>query len=86
MSETLPEAVSLWRHPRRWGFIAFNILAFAALVGWLVASHNDMETLGVFGLPYYALGYLGITFLMLAWIAAWGAWIWMVLRRRRLKA
>lgn len=86
MSESLPQAVSLWRHPRRWGFIAFNLIALVALVSWLVASQNDIETLGVFGLPYYALGYLGIAFLMLAWITAWVAWIWMVARRRRLKA
>ena len=86
MSESLPQAVSLWRHPRRWGFIAFNLIALVALVSWIVASQNDIETLGVFGLPYYALGYLGIAFLMLAWITAWVAWIWMVARRRRLKA
>ncbi len=86
MSETLPQAISLWRHPRRWGFIVFNIIAIVALVSWIVASQNDIQTLGVFGLPFYALGYVGIAFLMLAWIAAWIAWIWMVVRRRRLRA
>lgn len=83
MTETLPQAVSIWRHPRRWGFIAFNLIAVAALVSWIVATRNDVENLGVFGLPYYALGYLGMSFLAIAWIAAWVAWIWMVARRRR---
>ena len=85
MTETLPQAISLWRHPRRLGFIAFNLIALVALVSWIVATQNDVEKLGVFGLPYYALGYVGMAFLMLAWIAAWVAWIWMVMRRRRLR-
>jgi hypothetical protein len=83
MIETLPQAVSIWRHPRRWGFITFNLLALAALVSWIVVTQDDIEKLGVFGLPYYALGYLGIAFLVTAWIASWLAWIWMVMRRRR---
>lgn len=83
MAETLPQAVSLWRHPRRWGFIAFNVVALALVVSWLVATQDDVETIGVFGLPYYALGYVGMTFLVIAWLIAWAAWIWMVLRRRR---
>lgn len=86
MNETLPQAVSIWRHPRRWGFIAFNLIAVAVLVSWIVVSQQEAETLGVFGLPFYALGYLGMAFLMVAWVAAWIAWIWMVLRRRRLRA
>lgn len=83
MPESLPQAVSLWRHPRRWGFIAFNALPLAAVVSWIVVTQNDVETLGVFGLPYYALGYVGIAFLVIAWLAAWVAWIVMVVRRRR---
>ena len=83
MNENLPQAVSIWRHPRRWGFIAFNVLALVAVVSWILVTQNDVETLGVFGLPYYALGYVGMAFPMLAWIAAWIAWIVMVARRRR---
>ena len=83
MNENLPQAVSIWRHPRRWGFIAFNALALAAVVSWILITQNDVETLGVFGLPYYALGYVGIAFLVIAWLAAWVAWIVMILRRRR---
>ena len=86
MSETLPQAISPWRHPRRWGFIVFNIVALMALVSWIVASQNDLQTLGVFGLPYYALGYVGMAFLTGAWVSAWIAWIWMVVKRRRLRA
>ena len=83
MTESLPQAVSLWRHPRRWGFITFNLVAVALLVSWIVVTQDDIETLGVFGLPYYALGYLGMAFLAVAWLVAWAAWIWMVLKRRR---
>lgn len=83
MPESLQQSVSIWRHPRRWGFITFNVLALVALVSWIFATQNDVETLGVFGLPYYALGYVGIAFLVVAWIGAWIAWIVMVARRRR---
>ena len=65
---------ALLRHPRRLGFFAFNIIALACLVAWVVTTQNDAETLGVFGLPFYALGYLGIGFLVLAWVIAWIAW------------
>jgi uncharacterized membrane protein YhdT len=81
MRETLADAI--FRHPRRLGFIAFNIIALALLIGWIVVTQNDAETLGVFGLPFYAMGYLGIGFLVLAWIVAWIAWFIMLARRRR---
>lgn len=83
MNETLPQAVSLWRHPRRWGFIAFNIIAFAILVSWIVGTQQGAESPDAFAVPYFALGYVGMVFLVVAWIAAWVAWIWMVIRRRR---
>ena len=83
MNETLQEAISLWRHPRRWGFIVFNLIALALLIAWIVVTQNNADDLGLFGLPYFALGYLGIGFLVVAWIVAWIAWIWMVARRRR---
>lgn len=73
----------LLRHPRRLGFFAFNIFALACLVGWIVATQNDAETLGIFGLPFYALGYLGIGFLMTAWVIAWIAWFILLARKRR---
>jgi hypothetical protein len=80
MTETLQQAI--FRHPRRLGFIAFNLIALAVLVSWVVVTQDDIETLGIFGLPYYALGYLGIFFLIVAWVGSWLAWIWMVARRR----
>ena len=79
MRETLAEAI--FRHPRRVGFIAFNLIAFALLVTWIVVTRDD-AALGIFGLPFVALGYVGIGFLMLAWVAAWIAFI-VVARRRR---
>lgn len=81
MRERIVDAI--FRHPRRLGFIAFNIIALALLVSWILVTQNDAETLGVFGLPYFALGYLGIGFLVAAWIIAWIAWFIMVARRRR---
>ena len=38
---------------------------------------------GVFGLPFYALGYLGIGFLVVAWVIAWIAWFILLARKRR---
>ena len=86
MNESLPQAVSMWRHPRRWGFIAFNLIAFAILVAWIVVTRQGTDSPEVFDLPYYALGYVGMAFLVVAWIAAWIAWIWMVVRRNRRQA
>lgn len=76
-------ADSIFRHPRRLGFIAFNLIAFGLLLSWIVVTQDDAETLGVFGLPYFALGYVGIGFLMVAWVGAWIAWIVTARRRRR---
>lgn len=81
MRERLVDA--LLRHPRRLGFFAFNLIALASLVGWIVTTQNDAETLGVFGLPFYALGYLAIGFLVAAWIIAWFAWFLLAARKRR---
>ena len=73
--------MNLLQHPRRLGFIVFNLIAMAILVSWIVLT-QDAGTLGVLGLPYYALGYVGMAFLATAWVAAWIAWIWMVTVRR----
>lgn len=76
---------NVFSHPRRMGFIAFNLIALACLVTWVMLTQGS-EELGVFGLPYYALGYVGMAFLAIAWIASWIAWIWMVAARHRRKA
>lgn len=81
MTETFLQ--SMFRHPRRMGFIAFNLIAMVILVSWVIFTQNDLESMGLFGLPFFALSYLGITFLIIAWIGSWIAWIWMVARRRR---
>jgi hypothetical protein len=73
--------MNIFRHPRRLGFIAFNAIAIVILVSWILLT-QDSETLGVFGLPLYAVGYVGMAFLAVAWIAAWIAWAWMVTARR----
>lgn len=72
--------MNLLRHPRRVGFIIFNLIAMAILVSWIVLT-QDAGTLGILGLPYYALGYVGMAFLVTAWVAAWIAWAWMVTAR-----
>ncbi|MFY8032085.1 MAG: hypothetical protein ACOVO5_09650 [Devosia sp.] len=80
MRETLAEAI--FRHPRRLGFIAFNLIAFALVITWILVTKDD-ASLGVFGLPWVALGYVGIGFLVVVWIVAWIAWIIMASQRRR---
>ena len=55
-----------------------NLMPFIAQV-----AVGRRETLGVFGLPFYALGYLGIGFLVLAWVIAWIAWFILLARKRR---
>lgn len=72
----------LFRHPRRMGFVAFNAIVLILLVSWILIT-RDSESLGVFGLPFYAMGYVAMAFLAVAWLASWIAWIWMVATRRR---
>lgn len=75
---------TLWNHPRRVGFISFNLIVLAILIGWSIWMSGNSD-LGIAGLPNYMLGYVGIAFLLLAWVIAWVAWIIMlVMRRRRL--
>jgi hypothetical protein len=74
--------MNLLQHPRRFGFIIFNLAALAIFVSWIVLT-QDAGTLGVLGLPYYALGYLGMAILAITWVVAWIAWTWMVMARRR---
>ena len=57
----------LWRHPRRTGFIAFNLVVLAALFGWGYFT-NDMSRQGVAGLPNVALGYTGMAIAIAALI------------------
>ena len=70
------------RHPRRLGFIAFNLIAIALFVtGWNTLANPTDPALG--DLPNAMLIYVGMIFLAIAWLASWGAWAVMVLSRRR---
>lgn len=73
---------TLFRHPRRLGFIAFNliIVVLLALQGNPGAEPPEGELLA---LPNLIVGYLGTTFLLTVWAVGWIAWTWMVLARRR---
>ncbi len=69
-----------WRHPRRTGFIFFNIAVVVVLFIWANLS-ADYAHDGLAGLPNLLLGYTGMGFLLLLWVIAWVAWGFMVYRR-----
>lgn len=76
---------SMLRHPRRLGFIAFNLVVVVLLAMWGAAGPRSLEA-GLPDFPNSVLGYVGIAFLLATWAIAWAAWGIMVLsRRRRLK-
>jgi hypothetical protein len=70
----------LWRHPRRTGFIIFNLVVVAILFAWAFIT-NDMSRQGVAGLPNVALGYTSMGIAIVVLIAGWIAWAVMVTRR-----
>ena len=70
-----------WRHPRRTGFILFNVAVLAALAAWGSFTNNIGHD-GLAGVPNLMLGYTGMGFLIVAWIAAWVAWGFMVASRQ----
>lgn len=70
---------TLLRHPRRLGFIAFNLIVLVLVVLWLTATpETDLADL-----PNFALANVGMVFVLTAWVISWLAWVVMVLRRRR---
>ena len=71
----------LWRHPRRTGFIALNLLVLVAFIAWGVFT-RDMTNQGIGGVPNLMLGYTGMALLLVVWIAAWVAWAWLVASRQ----
>lgn len=71
----------LWRHPRRTGFIALNIVVLVAFVGWGTFTAN-MADEGIGGLPNVMLGYTGMALLLVVWVAAWIAWAWLIASRQ----
>lgn len=70
----------LWRHPRRTGFLTFNVVVLLLLLGWAVFT-SDMSRQGVGGLPNVALGYTGMAIAVIALIVGWIAWAFMVTAR-----
>jgi hypothetical protein len=75
--------MALIAHPRRLGFVLFNLAALALFaLSWNVRAEGARE--GVAGLPNLALGTTGMIVVAAVWAASWIAWAWMVwLRRRR---
>ncbi|MEO6395622.1 MAG: hypothetical protein ABIO40_06890 [Devosia sp.] len=63
----------LWRHPRRTGFIVFNLLIIALLVTWGIFTSQSVAD-GIGGIPNIMLGATGMGLLILAWVAGWIAW------------
>lgn len=71
------------RHPRRTGFIAFNLIAVALFALAFGISISSTEA-GVAGFPNVVLGTTAMVVIATVWVATWLAWGWMVwLRRRR---
>lgn len=78
MNDTL---AYFWRHPRRTGFIALNVIVLLAFIAWGVFTH-EMTKEGIGGLPNVIVGYTGLALLTTLWIVAWLAWGWMVASRQ----
>jgi hypothetical protein len=70
----------LWRHPRRTGFIIFNVVVVAILLGWAQLT-GRMSQQGIAGVPNIMLGYTGMALMLLALIVGWIAWAVMVTSR-----
>lgn len=69
----------LLRHPRRLGFVLFNLAVLVLVILWLGAAPEA----GLADLPNYTLAHVGMVFVLTAWVLAWVAWVVMVLRRRQ---
>jgi len=70
----------LWRHPRRTGFVIFNLVVVAILLGWAQFT-TSMSQQGIAGVPNVMLGYTGMALMLAALIAGWIAWAVMVTSR-----
>lgn len=70
------------RHPRRLGFVVFNLVALALVVLWF-ATRSDSADAGLAGLPNVVLTTVGIIIVVAVWIGAWVAWGAMVWSRHR---
>jgi len=70
----------LWRHPRRTGFLIFNLVVIAILFGWAQVT-TSMSQQGIAGIPNVMLGYTGMALMVAALVAGWIAWAVMVTSR-----
>ena len=75
----------LWRHPRRTGFIIFNLVVIGLLLVWAQFS-GSIASEGLGGLPYLMLGYTGMGLAILALLVGWIAWAVMVTSRHARQA
>lgn len=80
MADTPPTAVI--RHPRRLGFIGFNVIVLV-LVGVWFLTRSDSAEAGLAGLPNLAISTAAIIVLITVWAATWIAWGSMVWSRHR---
>jgi len=69
---------ALMRHPRRFGFVAFNVVVALLAIAWLAWAPDG----GLAELPNLAVDNVGLVFLVSAWVVSWLAWIVMVVRSR----
>lgn len=80
---TLPElAQRLWNHPRRLGFMIFNVVMIIAIVAWGYATREFVGE-GLAALPMTLLGTAGTTMLFLILIGVWVAWAIFLIWRHR---
>jgi hypothetical protein len=70
------------RHPRRLGFVIFNLIAVGLVLFWLMTRTDSAEA-GLAGLPNVVLSTVGIILVLVVWIGAWIAWGVMVWSRQR---
>ena len=72
--------VFFWHHPRRTGFIIFNVVVLVLLIAWAAVT-SQLSHEGIGALPNLMLSYTGIVLVAVAWVVGWIAWAIMVTRR-----
>ena len=73
------------RHPRRIGFVVFNLLVAATLIWWSVFTAQWADD-GIAGVPNLVLGVSGVALLIALWVGGWIAWGAMLAAHRRNKS
>ena len=80
---TLPElAHRVWNHPRRLGFVLFNVGMIAAIVVWGVAT-EELKGEGLAAAPMAILGIAGTAVLIGLLVAVWVVWAIFLIWRHR---